>query len=131
MRAEGARRPVTEQPPNSGPPQPPPADGEGGAASGPGDRFELSLFWRESTLWPVMLCVIAGLAALGAGAVSMAFTQRNPFARAALALAALTTLFALYDARARKGKLGGGAVIAVLLWALSIAGGVALSRLGD
>ena len=95
------------------------------------DRFDVSLFWRESTLWPVTITAIGGLSALGAGAVSMAITQRNWLARAALAIAALTTLFALYDTRSRKGKLGGGAIVAALLWGLSIAGGFALSELGD
>lgn len=60
----------------------------------------------------------------------MALTQRNPFARLALGVAALTTGFALWDFRSRKGKLGGGAVLVALLWALSVAGGVLLSRTG-
>jgi hypothetical protein len=95
------------------------------------DRFDVSLFWRESMLWPVAITAIGGLSALGAGAVSMAIRQRNPFATAALALAALTTLFALHDARSRNGKLGAGAVLAGLLWGLSLAGGIWLARLGD
>ncbi len=109
------------------PPRPP----DGGDDSRGSDRFELSLFWRESTLWPVTICVIGGLSALGAGAVSMALTQRNPFAQAALAVAAAMTAFGMWDLRSRNGKLGGGAVLAALLWALSIGGGVVLSRLGD
>jgi hypothetical protein len=92
--------------------------------------FDLSLFWRESTLWPVTFCAVAGLSALGAGAVSMALTQRNPFAKAALAIAALTTGFGLWDFRSRKGKLGGGALLVAALWALSIAGGLLLARTG-
>lgn len=98
-------------------------------ANGPG--FDLSLFWRNSMLWPVTFCVVGGLAALGAGAVSMALTQRNPFAKMALGVAAAMTVFAIFDLRSRKGKLGAGALLAALLWALSIAGGVVLSRLGD
>jgi hypothetical protein len=93
--------------------------------------FDLSLFWRNSTLWPVTVCVVGGFAALGAGAVSMALTQRNPFAKLALGVAAAMTVFALLDMRSRKGELGGGALLVVVLWALSIAGGVVLSRLGD
>lgn len=92
--------------------------------------FELAHFWREPTLWPVSFCVVGGLSALGAGAVSMAITERNPFARMALAIAAATTVFALFDVRSRRGKLGGGAVVAALLWALSLAGGVVLARSG-
>ena len=106
----------------------PPSDGGDARAD---DRFELSLFWRESTLWPVLVTVIGGVSALGAGAVSMALTQRNPFARAALGVAALTTAFGMWDLRSRKGKLGGGALLAAVLWALSIAGGVMLARLGN
>lgn len=105
--------------------QPPPNS----SASEPG--FDLSLFWRNSTLWPVTVCVVGGFAALGAGAVSMALTQRNPFAKLALGVAAAMTVFALFDMRSRNGKLGGGALLVVVLWALSIAGGVVLSRLGD
>ena len=98
-------------------------------ASEPG--FDLSLFWRNSMLWPVTICVVGGFAALGAGAVSMALTQRNPFAKLALGVAAAMTVFAIFDMRSRTGKLGGGAVFAAVLWALSIAGGMVLSRLGD
>ncbi len=93
--------------------------------------FDLSLFWREPTLWPVTVCAVAGFSALGAGAVSMALTQRNPFARAALVVAAGMTVFALVDARRAKGRFGAGAVIAALLWGLSIVGGLLLARLGD
>jgi len=95
------------------------------------DRLDLSLFWRETSLWPVTFCVIAGLSATGAGAVSMAITEKNPFARMALAIAAATTLFGMWDLRSRKGKLGGGALLAAVLWALSLAGGVVLARMGD
>ncbi len=92
--------------------------------------FELATFWRSQALWPVTFCGLIGLSALGAGAVSMAFSQANPFARAALAIAALTTGFGLWDSRSRKGRLGGGAVLVALLWALSIAGGLVLARTG-
>lgn len=121
---------MTDEKPRGSEPEPPrPGSGDRRAE---GERsLELSLFWREPTLWPVTLCAIAGLSALGAGAVSMALTQRNPFARGALAVAALLTAFGLYDWRSRKGKLGGGALVVVLIWLLSIAGGVALARLGD
>jgi hypothetical protein len=60
----------------------------------------------------------------------MALTQRNPFARLALGVAALTTGFGLWDFRSRRGKLGGGALIVAVLWVLSIVGGIALSRTG-
>lgn len=93
--------------------------------------FELSAFWRVQALWPVTICGLIGLSALGAGGVSMALTQRNPFARAALAVAALMTAFGLWDFRSRKGRLGGGAVLVALLWAMSIAGGLLLARTGE
>jgi hypothetical protein len=93
--------------------------------------FQLATFWRNQALWPVTFCAVVGLSAMGAGAVSMALTQRNFFARAALAVAALMTAFGLWDFRSRKGKLGGGAVVVALLWLLSIAGGVLLARMGD
>ena len=114
---------MSEKPPPS--PQRPPRPSE------ERDGFDLSLFWRNQMLWPVTITTVGCLSAMGAGAVSMALTQRNPLARAALAIAALTTLFALYDARSRNGKLGGGAVLTAVLWALSLAGGFALARLGD
>lgn len=96
------------------------------------ERFiDLSMFWRESTLWPVTFCVVGGFSALGAGAVSMALTQRNPFARMALVVAAALTLFALFDARSRRGKIAGLATFAGVLWALSLVGGFVLARLGD
>lgn len=117
---------MPDETPRAQPPEPPPS-GDGGGR----DRLDLSLFWRESSLWPVTFCVIVGLSAAGAGAVSMAITQRNPFARMALAIAAATTAFGMWDMRSRKGKLGGGAVLAGVLWVLSIAGGVVLARMGD
>ena len=115
----------------------PAAPSGGGAASDPrAERrdeepfFEISAFWRSQALWPVTACGVLALSAMGAGAVSMALTQRNFFARAALAVAALTTAFGLWDFRSRRGKLGGGAVLVALLWALSVAGGVVLARTG-
>jgi hypothetical protein len=117
---------MNEEPPRPELPQPP-ASGSGGQQDG----FDLSLFWRNSTLWPVTFCAVVGLSALGAGAVSMALTQRNPFAKAALAVAAAMTAFGMWDLRSRKGKLGGGAVLAAVMWALSIGGGVVLARTGN
>jgi hypothetical protein len=114
---------------------PPGSDG-GSGARGEDARevekfFDLSLFWRNSLLWPVTFCAVVGLAALGSWAVAMALLQRNVFAWAALAIAALTTLFGLWDFRSRKGKLGGGAVLVAVLWALSLAGGWVLARVGE
>ena len=119
---------MSQQTPREETPRPPPPGDESPRGI---DRLDLSLFWRESTLWPVLMCVVGGLSALGAGAVSMALTQRNPFARAALVVAALTTAFGMWDMRSRHGKLGGGALLVAATWALSIAGGIALARLGD
>lgn len=92
--------------------------------------FELATFWRVQALWPVTFCAVVGLAAMGGGAVAMAITQRNWFARAALVIAGATTAFGMWDFRSRKGKLGGGAVLVALIWALSLAGGVVLARTG-
>ena len=93
--------------------------------------LDVSLFWREPMLWPVAFCAVVGAAALLAGAVSMALTNRNPLARGALAVAALMTAFALYEQRRAKGRFGAGAVIAAIVWTLSIGGGFALANLGD
>jgi hypothetical protein len=123
---ERPRDPQTAAPPGG-----PGATRGGRDARGEEERFfELAAFWRSQALWPVTFCGLIGLSALGAGAVSMALTRANPFARAALAVAALTTAFGLWDFRSRKGKLGGGAVLVALLWALSIAGGLLLARTG-
>jgi hypothetical protein len=120
---------VTEKPP-PGPSEPRPAGSPPAGAREPERFFELSLFWRNSTLWPVTFCAVVGLSALGAGAVSMALTQHNPFARAALAVAALVTAFGMWDFRSRRGHLGGGAILVALLWVLSLVGGVLLARAG-
>jgi hypothetical protein len=92
--------------------------------------FDVSLFWRDSSLWPVAICGVGIISAMGAGAVSMALS-RNPFARAALGLAALMTGFALFERRRATGRFGAGLTIAALLWSLSIAGGFGLAALGD
>ncbi len=92
--------------------------------------FDVSLFWRDTSLWPVLVCAVGGFSAMGAGAVSMALA-RNPLARAALGLAALMTVFALVERRRATGRFGPGVWIAGLLWSLSIAGGFGLAALGD
>ena len=113
---------------DSSPPESPRA---GGSRRDDEPFFELAAFWRVQALWPVTFCAVVGLSALGAGGVSMALTQRNPFAKAALGVAALLTLFGLWDFHSRQGKLGGGALLLAAVWALSIAGGVVLARIGS
>ena len=46
-----------------------------------GAELWLAPFFRDSTLWPVLVTVAAVFVVLGASALLLAFVERNPFAR--------------------------------------------------
>jgi hypothetical protein len=57
-----------------------------------GDSFErpvdrhLSIFYRDSTLWPVLVVVVLVAATLGGSMLLLAVRERNPYSLGALAL---------------------------------------------
>lgn len=95
----------------------------------PEDSFDravdrhLSIFYRDSTLWPVLVVVVAAVATLGAAMLLLALRERNPYALFALALLAWISVdLAWRDLSQRRFGVASRSVL--LLW--SAAAGVAL-----
>lgn len=95
----------------------------------PGNSFDravdrhLSIFYRDSTLWPVLFVVVAAAGTLGAAMLVLALRERNPYALAALALLGWISVDLVWrDLRQRRFGVASRSVL--LLW--SAAAGVAL-----
>lgn len=80
----------------------------------------LGLLARESTLWPLLIVMLASLGAFGAAMLVLAFVDRNLFAAAALVLVLGMTLDLAWRSRTRPG-LRNLARAAGLLWGVAIA----------
>lgn len=96
-----------------------------------GGRLEAFLrpLVTDSTLWPVLLVVLAVFATFFAGAILAALRARSLFAVAALlGLAWLTTGPVMRDLRAR--RLSAGSAILLLLWLLAVAVALVGARTG-
>jgi len=94
-----------------------------------GTDLWLAPFFRDSTLWPVLVTAAAAFTALGAWALLVAFVERNPFGIAAV----LVLLWITVDAGIRYRRSPGsrfliGSIAA--FWVLSIGSAVAVRRLG-
>jgi hypothetical protein len=97
------------------------ADGEDPAPSEPrGAEHWLAPFFRDSTLWPVLVTVSAVLVVFGASALLLAFAERNPFALGAV----LLVLWISIDAGIRSWRRGGSRLLVgaiATFWLLSAA----------
>lgn len=103
---------------------PPPRDDEPH-----GSDLWIAPFFRDSTLWPVLVTAAGAFTALGAWALLVAFVERNPFGVAAL----LVLLWITVDAGIRyRRSAGGGFLVASIaaFWGLSIGAAVAVRWLG-
>jgi hypothetical protein len=94
-----------------------------------GTDLWLAPFFRDSTLWPVLVTAAAAFTALGAWALLVAFVERNPFGVAAV----LVLLWITVDAGIRYRRSPGsrfliGSIAA--FWILSIGSAVAVRWLG-
>ncbi len=99
------------------------------ASQADGASRHLRVFVQESTLWPVLITVIVGLAAILAFGLSTALRTRNPpLLLAVAALAVGSAEFVRRDWRGRRPGLVGGALLG--LWALAIGLAVGAGRYG-
>ncbi len=89
----------------------------------PGLDDLLGVLWRESTLWPLLIVIVASFGALGAGLFVLSVVDRNPFAAGALILLVGMTLDLLWRAR-RRPRLRNLARSVGVIWlaALALAG---------
>ncbi|MBW2423528.1 MAG: hypothetical protein JRG86_04730 [Deltaproteobacteria bacterium] len=78
----------------------------------------LAFFFNETTLWPVLIVLVASLGAMGAAAIVLAFGDRNPFAALALLLVAGMSADLGWRARRRRELRRVAASVAVL-WLVS------------
>ena len=86
-------------------------------------------FFRDSTLWPVLVTAAGAFTALGAWALLVAFVERNPFGVAAL----LVLLWITVDAAIRYRRSPGGRYLLggiAGFWLLSIGAAVGVRWLG-
>lgn len=80
----------------------------------------LAPFFRDSTLWPVLVAVSAVFVVFGASALLLAFVERNPFAVGAV----LILLWMSIDAGIRSRRRGGSRLLVgaiAVFWLLSAA----------
>jgi hypothetical protein len=97
------------------------ADGEDpGPAEPSGAERWLAPFFRDSTLWPVLVTVCAVFVVFGASALLLAFVERNPFALGAVMLLVWISV----DAGIRSRRRGGSRMLIgaiAVFWLLSAA----------
>jgi hypothetical protein len=94
-----------------------------------GSDLWIAPFFRDSTLWPVLVTAASAFTALGAWAILVAFVERNPFGVAAL----LVLLWITVDAGIRYRSSPGGRFLVgsiAAFWLLSIGAAVAVRWLG-
>lgn len=89
----------------------------------------LAIFYRDSTLWPVLVVAVAALVTVGASMLVFAVRERSPYALAALVLLGWVSVDAVYrDLRQRRFGVASRAVVG--LWGAAAAAAVLASRLG-
>ncbi len=99
------------------------------AAESDGPARHIHVLFQESTLWPVLITGVAGLAALLAFSLTTALRTRNPsvlFAIAALAVGSAEVV--RRDWRGMRPGIAGGSVLGV--WALAVVLALAAGRYG-
>ena len=80
----------------------------------------LGSFFREASLWPLLVVVLGSTGAFGAALIVLALGDQNPFAAAALLLILAMTTDTLIRAR-RRIDLRNLAKLIALFWLVSIA----------
>ena len=87
-------------------------------------------FVRDSTLWPVLLVVIAHAAAFLAPALLLALRDRRIPAQAALLLLAAFTVDSVWRELRRRGRVGALNGVVLCTWLLSVVLAVVADRYG-
>ena len=89
----------------------------------------LAIFYRDPTLWPVLVAAIAAVLTLGASTLVFAVRERSPYALAALGVLAWVSADAVYrDLRQR--RFGAASRVVVGLWAVATGAALPAARLG-
>ena len=94
-----------------------------------GSDVWIAPFFRDSTLWPVLVTAAGAFTALGTWAILVAFVERNPFGVAAL----LVLLWITVDAGIRYRRSPGGRFLLgsiAAFWLLSIGAAITVRWLG-
>jgi hypothetical protein len=94
-----------------------------------GTDLWLAPFFRDSTLWPVLVTAAAAFTSLGAWSLLVAFVEHNPFGVAAV----LVLLWITVDAGVRYRRSPGSRFLhasIVGFWVLSVGSAVAVRWLG-
>jgi hypothetical protein len=110
--------------------EPPGALEPKGSGYGPWAERWLLPFVRDSTLWPVLLVVIAHAAAFLAPALLLALRDRRITAQAALLLLAAFTVNGVWGEIRRRGRVGALNVVVLCTWLLSVVLAVVADRYG-
>jgi hypothetical protein len=85
----------------------------------------LSVFFSESTLWPVTAVAALIAATFVASLIAFAWQDRNLAAQGALVILAALSIFTM-EPELRQRRLGAATVSVLVLWTLSVLGSVAL-----
>lgn len=110
---------------------PQPGDGEARSTRDPSSEKDdspglddlLGVLLHESTLWPLLIVIVASFGALGAGVIVLSVVDRNPFAAGALILLLGMTIDLLWRSRSRPGLRNLARGVGVIwLAALALAG---------
>lgn len=82
----------------------------------------IAVFYRDSTLWPVLVVAIAAALSLGGAAMLFAVRERSPYALAALALLAWMSVDAVWrDLAHRRFGVASRAIVGLWLGAAGAA----------
>jgi hypothetical protein len=94
-------------------------DGEDPASEPHGAERWLVPYFRDPTLWPVLVTVSAVFIVLGASALLLAFVELNPFAIGAVVILFWISIDLGIRSRRRRSRLVVGAIAG--FWLLSVA----------
>ncbi len=89
----------------------------------------LAIFYRDPTLWPVLVAAIGAVLTLGASTLVFAVRERRPYALAALVVLAWVSADAVYRDLSRR-RFGVASRVVVGLWVAAAGAAVLAARLG-
>lgn len=100
----------------------------------PGDSFDravdrhLSIFYRDSTLWPVLVVVVGAAATLGGSMLVLAVRERNPYSLVALAVLAWISVDLVWRDLSQR-RFGVASRSVLLLWGVAAGVGLLATRM--
>ena len=88
----------------------------------------LAIFYRDSTLWPVLVVVVGAVGTLGASMLVLAVRERNPYSLVALAVLGWVSVDVVWrDLRERRFGVASRAI--VFLWCVAAAVALVAARM--